>query len=73
MIVMHSFVFYIFISFQKQAYIYICGDAKYMAHDVHKALLTTAQLEGGLNETESMTFFKYLEQESRYQKDVWVV
>ena len=66
---LHRFDF----SFQEQAYIYICGDAKHMAHDVHTTLLKIAQVEGHLVENEAETYFKKLEQECRYQKDVWVV
>ena len=44
-----------------------------MAHDVHTTLLKIAQGEGHLSESEAETYLKTLEQECRYQKDVWVV
>ena len=53
------------------AHLYICGDAKRMAHDVHQALLDIAQYSG-LNETCAEEFFIELERKGRYQKDVWV-
>ena len=67
------FFFFFYLHFQQQAYIYVCGDAKYMAHDVHTTLLNIAQCEGRLSQSDAVMFFQKLEQESRYQKDVWVV
>lgn len=50
----------------------MCGDAKNMAHDVHKTLLYIAKMEGGMDQEESELFLKNLEEKCRYQKDVWI-
>lgn len=44
-----------------------------MAHDVHITLLKIAQCEGHLSEIEATAYFRTLEENCRYQKDVWVV
>ncbi|KAK3085071.1 hypothetical protein FSP39_023835 [Pinctada imbricata] len=58
--------------YQNEGIIYVCGDARRMAHDVHYALLEIAQVQGHLSETDATKYFYELEQEGRYQKDVWV-
>jgi hypothetical protein len=58
--------------FQDSAHMYVCGDAQRMAHDVHKMLLYIAQMEGNMNVNNADNFLKSLEDESRYQKDVWI-
>lgn len=57
---------------QDKASIYVCGDAKHMAHDVHQALLSVLQSEGQMNLQKSVQCLKELEDNSRYEKDVWV-
>lgn len=57
---------------QDKASIYVCGDAKHMAHDVHQALLSVLQSEGQMNLQKSVQYLKELEDNSRYEKDVWV-
>ncbi|KAL3856423.1 hypothetical protein ACJMK2_011185 [Sinanodonta woodiana] len=57
---------------QDTAYVYVCGDAQHMAHDVHNALLHIVQNQGHLEENEAMTYLQNLESQARYQKDVWV-
>ena len=51
---------------------YVCGDAKYMAADVHQALLRTLQEEGGKSPSEAEEYMSKLEGAERYQRDVWV-
>ncbi len=53
-------------------HLYICGDARYMAHDVHKAFLQILQTEGGLSPEAADQYLQNLEASGRYQKDVWV-
>ncbi len=56
---------------QQGAHVYICGDEKHMAHDVHTALLTVIQQEGGLSPDEATTYLETMQQELRYQRDVY--
>mmetsp|Transcript_42372 Transcript_42372/g.70567 ORF Transcript_42372/g.70567 Transcript_42372/m.70567 type:complete len:655 (-) Transcript_42372:473-2437(-) len=57
---------------QAGGHVYICGDAKYMARDVHAALLEIATTHGSLATlNDAKAFFESLEKEHRYQKDVW--
>ena len=59
-------------SFQSGAHIYVCGDAKSMAGDVHSALLQVFMQYGGLSEAEAEDYMEKLEENTRYQRDVWV-
>lgn len=57
---------------KEEAAVYICGDAKHMAHDVHKVLLQIIVMQGRTTQDEAELFLKGLETQGRYQKDVWV-
>ncbi|MFB5763266.1 assimilatory sulfite reductase (NADPH) flavoprotein subunit [Paenibacillus medicaginis] len=56
---------------QQGAYIYVCGDEKKMAHDVHAALGTILEQEGGLSPEEASEYLVRMQQEKRYQRDVY--
>nr|WP_282446130.1 assimilatory sulfite reductase (NADPH) flavoprotein subunit [Paenibacillus silvae] len=56
---------------QEGASIYICGDEKKMAHDVHAALISILQQEGGLSPEQAVDYMTRLQQEKRYQRDVY--
>lgn len=56
---------------QEGAHIYVCGDEKHMAHDVHSALLTVIQEEGGQSAEAAAAYLETLQQEQRYQRDVY--
>nr|WP_086939467.1 assimilatory sulfite reductase (NADPH) flavoprotein subunit [Thaumasiovibrio occultus] len=56
---------------QDGAYLYICGDATRMAKDVHDALVTVAEEQGGKTREEAETYFNELRKAKRYQKDVY--
>ncbi|MRN53209.1 assimilatory sulfite reductase (NADPH) flavoprotein subunit [Paenibacillus monticola] len=56
---------------QQGAHVYICGDEKHMAHDVHTALITVIQQEGGLSPDEATAYLETMQQELRYQRDVY--
>jgi sulfite reductase (NADPH) flavoprotein alpha-component len=56
---------------QEGAHIYICGDKKNMAHDVHAALATVVQQEGGVSPEEAEAYLENLRQQERYQRDVY--
>lgn len=53
------------------AAVYICGDEKKMAHDVHAALLTIIEKEGGKSKEEAAAYMAALQQQKRYQRDVY--
>lgn len=53
------------------AYVYVCGDEKNMAPDVHAALLAVLQKEGGLSEEAARERLDELQRQNRYQRDVY--
>lgn len=56
---------------QDGAYFYVCGDEKKMAHDVHAALLSIIEKEGRLSPAEAAEYVANLQQQKRYQRDVY--
>jgi len=56
---------------QKGAYIFVCGDARNMARDVQNMFLKIFRETGGLDEGGSQLLMNDLEQQKRYQADVW--
>lgn len=56
---------------QDGAYVYICGDATRMAKDVHEALITVAEQQGGLSREKAEEYFNDLRKAKRYQRDVY--
>lgn len=56
---------------QAGAYVYICGDEKHMAHDVHTALLTVIEQEGGLSAEQAAAYLNDMQDQQRYQRDVY--
>lgn len=56
---------------QEGAYVYICGDEKNMAHDVHQTLLEIIEKEGSLNREQAEEYLVGLQQQKRYQRDVY--
>lgn len=55
----------------KGGYIYICGDAKYMAKDVHQSLLQLIEQHGNLGKAAAENYLETLRKNGRYQRDVY--
>jgi sulfite reductase (NADPH) flavoprotein alpha-component len=53
------------------AHVYVCGDEKHMAHDVHNALLTIIEREGAMSADEAAAYLTTMQQQNRYQRDVY--
>ncbi|WP_240613757.1 assimilatory sulfite reductase (NADPH) flavoprotein subunit [Salinicola acroporae] len=53
------------------AYVYVCGDAEFMAPDVHQALLDVIREQGGHGEAGADDYLRQLQQEKRYQRDIY--
>ncbi|WP_090819700.1 assimilatory sulfite reductase (NADPH) flavoprotein subunit [Paenibacillus sp. yr247] len=56
---------------QEGACVYVCGDEKKMAHDVHAALATIIEQEGGFSAEEAAEYLTRMQQQKRYQRDVY--
>jgi len=56
---------------KKGACIYICGDARAMAKDVHSAFRQIIVSIGQKTEEESEEYLKQLQSTNRYLTDVW--
>jgi sulfite reductase alpha subunit-like flavoprotein len=56
---------------QGKGYLYVCGDAKNMAKDVHSALIEIATEAAGGNAAAGEAAVKVLLDTGRYHKDVW--
>ena len=53
------------------AYVYVCGDEKYMAKDVHEAILAIIEKEGDMNQEEAEAYLAGLRSDKRYLRDVY--
>jgi sulfite reductase (NADPH) flavoprotein alpha-component len=56
---------------EEGACVYVCGDEKNMAHDVHNTLLTILEREGSMSPEEASAYLTGLQQQKRYQRDVY--
>jgi sulfite reductase (NADPH) flavoprotein alpha-component len=53
------------------AYVYVCGDEKYMAHDVHATLALILKQEGNMSPEEAEAYLTEMQQQKRYQRDIY--
>jgi len=53
------------------AVVYICGDEKHMAHDVHQTLINIIETEGGMSKADAEAYLAEMQQQKRYQRDVY--
>ena len=56
---------------QNGASIYICGDEKHMAKDVHEAIRSVLVKEQRLSEADAEAYLKQMKKDKRYQRDVY--
>lgn len=56
---------------KENGHLYVCGDARTMARDVHNVILDIVQKEGGLNQDAANAYVKKMENQKRYSADVW--
>jgi sulfite reductase (NADPH) flavoprotein alpha-component len=56
---------------EEGAVVYICGDEKHMAHDVHKTMIEIISKEGGMSLEEAGAYLADMQQQKRYQRDVY--
>lgn len=56
---------------EEGAHLYICGDEKHMAHDVHEALLQIIQEQRSVSAEASVAYLSELQEAGRYQRDVY--
>jgi sulfite reductase (NADPH) flavoprotein alpha-component len=56
---------------EQGATVYICGDEKNMAHDVHTTLLDIIEKEGSMSRESAEKYLSDMQQNKRYQRDVY--
>ena len=56
---------------EQGAHFYVCGDANRMAHDVHEALISVVEFQGGITREAAEAYVENLKQTKRYQRDVY--
>ena len=56
---------------EEGAVVYICGDEKHMAHDVHQTLLKIIETEGSMDHEQAKEYLAQMQQQKRYQRDVY--
>ncbi|PHK48501.1 assimilatory sulfite reductase (NADPH) flavoprotein subunit [Staphylococcus edaphicus] len=65
----HSELFYQWLT--DGASLYVCGDEKNMAKDVHETIRYVLEQEGGMSETDAEAYLTQMKKDKRYQRDVY--
>ncbi|SER27371.1 sulfite reductase (NADPH) flavoprotein alpha-component [Gracilibacillus ureilyticus] len=61
----------VFAWLEKGAHIFVCGDEKRMAKDVHQTLIQIVSEQKNVSKEEAESYINQLKQEKRYQRDVY--
>ncbi len=56
---------------EEGAAVYVCGDEKHMAHDVHNTLIEIIEKEGEMSREKAGEYLANMQQQKRYQRDVY--
>lgn len=56
---------------EQGAAVYICGDEKNMAYDVHNTLIDIIEKEGGMSREQAAEYLADMQKNKRYQRDVY--
>ena len=56
---------------ERGAALFVCGDAKHMAHDVDQALREIIAKHGSLSAEEAEAYIEEMKSEKRYVRDVY--
>lgn len=59
------------LSDEKRGHLYVCGDAKRMAKDVHAAVVDILKTHLDISTAAAEDKLKQLTDQDRYQRDVW--
>nr|ANE10102.1 NADPH-cytochrome P450 reductase [Rhopalosiphum padi] len=56
---------------EKSGHLYVCGDARSMAKDVHSIIVKVVMEKGQMTNSQALNYVKKMEQQKRYSADVW--